>query len=88
MAERQLLIKKIQENIINGKLKSVATQTGSSNDLLIYLTDNKSIRVYYSHGYKQVVLSFNFGSKSFIITKNMWLIFKKNFIKIDDLLND
>ena len=88
MTERQVLNKKIQEKIDNGKLKTIATQTGNSNDLFIYLSDNKSIRVYYSNSYKEIVLSFNFGSKSFIITRSMWLIFKKNFIKIDNLLND
>ena len=88
MTEKQILLKKFAENFNYGKLKSVASQTGNLNDLIFFLSDNKSIRVYYSNGYKQVVLSFNFGSKSFIITKSMWRIFKNNFQIIDNLLND
>ena len=35
-----------------------------------------------------MVVSFNFGTKSFIINKQMWLVFKKNFLKIDNLLEN
>jgi hypothetical protein len=88
MAQRQIINEKIKQKLNKGDIKTVSTQTGNSNELIIYLSDNKSIRDYYSNGYKEVVLSFNFGSKSFIITKPMLLIFKKNFYKIDSLLNE
>ena len=90
MTERHVMNKKIENKLINGCLKNSSTQTGNSNDLIIYLSDNKSIpiRVYYSNAYKEIVFSFNFGSKSFIITKLMWVVFKKHFIKIINLLND
>ena len=76
------------DQLIRGTRSFQEAKTGNSNDLIIYLSDNKSIRVYYSNAYKEVVLSFNFDSKSFIITKLMWIVFKKHFIKIDNLLND
>ena len=88
MTERHVMDKKIENKFNNGCLKNSSTQTGNANDLIIYLSDNKSIRVYYSNAYKEIVLSFNFGSKSFIITKLMWVMFKKHFIKIINLLND
>ena len=88
MTERHVMNKKIENKFNNGCLKNSSIQTGNSNDLILYLSDNKSIRVYYSNAYKEIVLSFNFGSKSFIITKLMWVVFKKHFIKIDNLLND
>ena len=88
MTERHEMNQKIENKFNYGYLKNASTQTRNSNDLIIYLSDNKSIRVYYSNAYKEVVLSFNFDSKSFIITKLMWIVFKKHFIKIDNLLND
>ena len=57
------------------------TQTGEPNDFTIHLSNTKNIRVYYSPAYKDMVVSFNFGTKSFIINKQMWLVFKKNFLK-------
>jgi hypothetical protein len=59
--------------------QTVSTQTENSKELIIFLSDNKSIRVYYSNGYNEVVLSFNFETKSFILTKPMKIVFKKNF---------
>ena len=88
MTERQILIKKYEDNLLNGKLKNVVTQTGDSNDMIIYLSDTKNIRVYYSNSYKETVVSFNFGTKSFIINKQMWMVFRKHFNKIDYLLEN
>ena len=88
MTQKQISNERIKHKLLNGNIKNVSTQTGNSNEVIIYRSDNKSIRVYYSSGYKEVVISFNFGSKSFIITKPMWLIFKKNFNKIDNLIDE
>ena len=42
---------------------------------ILYLGQNKNARIYFSSAYKEIVLSFNFCSKSFIFTKSMWLLF-------------
>jgi hypothetical protein len=82
MTQKQISKERIKHKLLNGNIKNVSTQTGNSNEVIIYQSNNKSIRVYHSSGYKEVVISFNFGSKSFIITKPMWLIFKKILIKL------
>jgi hypothetical protein len=65
------------------RLKETGTQT---DDLNFYLTNKKTVRMYYSQAYKEKVLSLNFGtSKNFIITKHMWKNFKKEFDKIDNV---
>jgi len=51
MAQRQIINEKIKQKLNKGDIKTVSTQTGNSNELIIYLSDNKSIRVYYSNGY-------------------------------------
>lgn len=75
--------------LLNRKFKNSSTQTGEpSSDLFIYLTNKKTIRVYFSSSYKANVLSFNFGSsKSFIFTREMWNIFKHHINDIDNILN-
>ena len=86
MTERQIILKKYFDNFSTGKVKNVQTQTGDQNDYTIYLNDTKNVRVYYSQAYKEMVVSFNFGSKLFIINKQMWFIFRNHFLKIDNLL--
>ncbi len=81
MSQKQISNERIKHKLLNGNIKNVSSQTGNSNKVIIYLSDNKSIRVNYSSGYKEVI-SFNFGSKSFIFTKPMWLIFKKILKKL------
>jgi hypothetical protein len=86
MAERQIKLKKIEEQIKSGVLKNTSTQTGESSEYILYLGQNKNARFYCSSAYKEIVLSFNFCSKSFIFTKSMWLLFRRHFTEIDSLL--
>ena len=68
--------------------RNVAVQTGNNNEFIIFLTNKKTARVYFSPCYKETVLSFNFGtSKSFIISKSMWHIFRRHIKEIDNCLN-
>ena len=67
--------------------RSISTQTGDEEDFLVYLSNNKTARIYFSSAYKDKVLSFNFGtSKSFIITKLMWRIFRNYINEIDSCM--
>lgn len=68
--------------------RSSSTQTGDDNYLFIHLEKKKTARIYYSSAYKDHVLSFNFGSsKSFIVTKSMWKVFRNYLKTIDAILN-
>ena len=73
------------------KYASVYTQTNQVEDdnkeFCIYMSNNKTFRLYKSKAYKNFVLSFNFGNfKKYIITKSMWVIFRKYINQIDSLL--
>ena len=69
------------------KKKSVSTQT--QLDFTFYLSDYKSVRLYYSKSYKDYVLSLALGnSKKIIITKSMWKIFKIYYPLIDKVLQN
>ena len=71
----------------NKKYSTVYTQTEDSDEFCIYLSYNKTLRIYNSKTYKGNVLSFNFGnSKKYIITKPMWKIMRKYIPKIDRIL--
>ena len=70
-------------------LKDVGTQTGADGvDIVYHLANNKSIRVYKSPVYKEMVVSFNISSsKSFIVNKQLWNQMSKLFPQIEKLLN-
>ncbi len=61
MTQKQISNERIKHKLLNGNIKNVSSQTRNSNEVIFYLSDNKSIRVY-SSGYKEVVISFIFGS--------------------------
>ena len=67
--------------------KKFSSQTNEDNEeFCVYLNKNKTFRLYKS---KSCVLSFNFGNfKKYIITKPMWVIFRKIISKIDRILID
>ena len=88
MTEKQIYFQRIKEKLNSGQIKSTSTQTGNNDELIIHFNNNKFICVYYSQAYKEVVLSFNFGSKAFIINKEMWTTFKKYLNEIDILLKN
>ena len=55
--------------------KSTSTQT--EFDFTFFLSNYKSVRIYFSKSYKDYVVSFNLGnSKKFIVTKSMWKILR------------
>jgi hypothetical protein len=75
--------------ILHRKYRNIGVQTGDDNDLYIYLTNKKTARIDLSPAYKEKVLSLNFGtSKSFIITKSMWKIFRNHYSEIDNILSN
>ncbi len=50
----------------------------------VSLSTTKHMRLYRSKSYKDMVLSFNINkSKSFIVTRKMWPVFKKYINTID-----
>lgn len=71
------------------KIKSVSTQTKSELDFTFFLSNYKSVRIYYSKSYKDYVVSLNLGnSKKFIITKSMWKTFNIYYPLIDRVLRN
>ena len=82
----QLMLDKRKFN----KLISVSTQTDDNQEeFCIYMSSNKTFRVYNSKTYKSLVLSFNFGNfKKCIVTKPMWKIFRRHIPKLDRILLD
>ena len=78
----------VRKQKIITKTKNISTQTDENTDeFCIYISKNKTFRLYYSKTYKSSVLSFNFGnSKKYIITKPMWKIFRKYIPHIDKIL--
>ena len=58
----------------------------SDKNLSIIFSQSKKIEVYYSKSYKEFVLSFNLGSKKFIIDKKKWIYFRLFLNKIDETL--
>ena len=75
---------KIYLNSIDKKDNS--TQTTS--EIKVFLTKNKKFTVYYSKCYKEFVLSFSFSDgKNYIITREMWNIFRTFIPQIDIILS-
>ena len=72
------------------KSTSVSTQTCVNDDeFCIYMSKNKTFRVYHSKSYKSSVLSFNFGNfKKYLITKPMWKVFRRHIPHVDRILLD
>ena len=65
--------------------RDISTQTQS--EFRVNLTAKRKFTVYYSKCYKDFVLSFSFSDgKNYIITRDMWLIFRKFIPQIDILL--
>ena len=87
MSQQMVLNRNFQQKILNGTIKNSSCQTGDDKIFFIYLANNKTAKVYYSSTYKETVLCFTFSSKSFIITKSMWNIFKKHLSVIESLIN-
>lgn len=59
------------------------------DEINIKLNNSKYFKLYYSKAFKDHVLSFNINSaKSFIITKDMWKIFRQKILEIDNILNN
>ena len=57
--------------------KSVYTQTGQTPDFFLRLSATKYAVLKYSQSYKDNVLAFNINSsKSFMLTREMWKIFR------------
>jgi hypothetical protein len=77
-----------KNNLSFKKFSTISTQTEENpNEFCIYIANNKTFRVYNSKTYKENVLSFNFGnSKKYIITKQMWKIFREYILQIDNIL--
>ena len=72
------------------KKKRIIYKDSSTNtddkSFLVTLSHSKSIEVYYSKSYREYVVSFNLGSKKFIISKNKWIYFRNFLEQIDDII--
>ena len=69
------------------KSETKSTQTGEL-EFMVYLDRTKTMRMYYSESYKDYVLCLHFSNnKRYIITKNMWKIFRKYIELINHVLN-
>lgn len=67
--------------------KSASTQT--EFDFTFFLSNYKSVRIYFSKSYKDYVVSFNLGiSKKFIVTKSMWKILRIYYPLINKYLQN
>jgi hypothetical protein len=71
--------------------RSISTQTNTNDNNIEFffnLSKSKHARLHFSESYNDIVLSFNINrSKSFIINRQMWKLFRKNIFKIDKELN-
>ena len=87
MAQIMLDLKKIKKNV------ACQTQTEDNmdlenNDFFVYLSETKHASLKYSKSYKDKVLALNIkSSKSFIITRFMWMIFREYINKIENEFN-
>ena len=86
----QVMIDLHKKSLQSRKFKTVATQTvnsKNSDELCVYLTKNRTFKLFNSKSYKEYVLSFNFGnSKKFILTKLMWIKFRRYIPYIERVL--
>lgn len=78
-----------QAMLFKKKFVDVGIQTSINDDeFYLSLSNSKSVRLYYSKSYKDYVLSFRLGkSKKFILTKPMWIIFRKYLPHINKVLS-
>lgn len=86
MAQKLIELKRQAE-----KFKECSTQTEKeiSPEFFIQLAKNKHMKLYKSKVYRQFVLSFNINnSKKIVISKPMWMIFRKYFKQIDGAFMD
>ena len=68
--------------------KDIACQTGDFVEFSVFLSNSKSVRLYFSKCYKDYVLCIKINkSKKIIITRQMWKIFRKFINQIDNELN-
>lgn len=82
MAQAALEVLKYKKSI------STSTQTNNLDEFYVNLSITKHACLHYSESYKDMVLSFNINqSKSFIITRQMWNIFKLHLNEIDKILS-
>ena len=71
------------------KKRDNSTQTGESVEFSFFLSNSKIVNLYYSKSYKDYVLCFNLSSsKKFIITRQMWKIFKTYLPLIEKVLSN
>ena len=82
MAQAQLDLAKKQKSF-----KDSSTNTNDKN-IFIAISHSKTIEVYYSKAFKEYVVSFNLGSKKFILNKKKWLYFRNFLNEIDDTISN
>lgn len=69
--------------------KTISTQTGKENVFEYKLTDNKSLKMYYSNVYKERVIGLSLSSsKNFIYTLKTWKKFRKLVPKIEEYFEE
>ena len=66
--------------------RSVATQTGSDDDLYFYISDNKNAKVYYSINEKEKLFRLTANTKSVALNKEDWKKFRNFINQIDSLM--
>ena len=84
-----LLDKHLQVLLLYANHFAYEKSNEDDDEFCIYLNKNKTFRVYKSKSYQSHVLSLNFGNfKKYIITKQMWKIFRSYIPRIDRILID
>lgn len=68
------------------QFKHAATDRDKKKEISITLSNSKQINVYYSKSFKEFVISFNLGSKKFVINRKNWLYFRKFLNDIDQTI--
>jgi hypothetical protein len=66
--------------------KDASTDTNEVKNMLISISNSKSVQVYYSKSFKEFVVSFNLGSKKFVFSRKKWLYFRNFLEQIDEIL--
>ena len=80
MAQAQLMFKPI--------MMDHTTQTGDLVEFYVNLAKTKTLHMYWSKSYKDYVICLSFSNnKNYIITRQMWKIFREHIIHIDNAFN-
>jgi hypothetical protein len=95
MAQKQIELSKLEtqikvnliKNIVQNRIRNrrhTSTQTGEFK-LFINLSKTKTLHMYYSKSYKDIIICLKFSNnKKYILTRDCWNRLKQNILIIED----